>query len=223
MAFASLAQAAWAKDIATRQVLVEWRDGWVEVFVNMPTKDLMRGGTAVRAGLIGADQRIAFATLRDDPSYILEELLGELALSADGPAFEPMSMMAHGQFERLAFGTPFDAAMAASVCGVPADVERLPPERTQVYLGGIRDVAATDQTLQLNLAALEGPVKLTVFSDGSMVQTGFVDTQNGPVTIERDGAVILSGMASIALWITLAAAGIIAGLAGLRFRPARTA
>lgn len=217
----TLSLPAMAKDTSVRQVVVEWRDGWVEVFVNVPTTDLIDGGIAHRAGLIENDNKIAFTDLRTDPSYILEDVLAELGMATAGQEFAPMSMMAHGQFENLAFNTPFDAAMASAVCGVPLDVELLPPERTQVYLGAIKDISDTTTQMDLNLTAFEGPMLMTVFDNGEPVSSGFVETNKGPVTVERGGAVAISGVVSAALLLALMGAGVLVVLAGLRLRPAK--
>ncbi|MBC6442237.1 MAG: hypothetical protein GDA53_03765 [Rhodobacteraceae bacterium] len=211
-----------SNDLATRQVVVEWRENWVEVFVSMPTTDLIANGTAIRAGLIGADAQIDFATLREDPSYILEELLGELRMATDGPGFEPMSMMAHGQFEALPFGTPFEAAMASAVCGVPVEVEHLPPEQTQIYLGAIRDIAPDKTSITLNLSAFGGPVRLTVFeAGGQMVRSLFVDAPKDTVKVERNGATESLGIITVSLGLAFAGAICLLVLAVLHFRATR--
>ncbi|MGR3434352.1 MAG: hypothetical protein ACU0CO_05610 [Shimia sp.] len=189
-----------------RRVLVDWSEEYVEVFVSVPTADLIAAGVATPSGLLLPSGAIDFGTLRTIPADIGD---GILARTRMAPGFESMSIMAHDPAEGLPFADPIDGSIAASVCNVPADVEALPAGETHVYMSAFRQMRG--DALRLDMGVMADAYEVRVFDAGR--PAGRREALPGPLEIARPetapawrawvlalGGVLASALAAWGLW-----------------------
>jgi len=190
-----------------RVVMVEFRDSWAEVFVTFPASDLNKDDIH---GLL-TDGGIDMVALRDRPDDLAQGLIGQLKIGPDGAPLEAMSMMAHPLSEPYPYATPYDAILAASVCGVPDQVRALPVDDTRIYLSLYHDLPDGLDQVVLDLSFLTGLVELRVFGAAMEPSVQEIDSQAGPAQVERPASLLLAGTIKPALalaFLMLAGAGL---------------
>ncbi|WP_293573265.1 hypothetical protein [Phaeobacter sp.] len=167
-------------------MIIEWREDAAELFLTVPTSDLQTQGIARRSGLIGADGKIDFATLRQTPGHVADGILRFGALTSGPDPVDGMTMMVHDKREILPYADPFDALMASSVCGVPDSVERLSADGTRLYLSAYRGMVADPDGIDLDLSMFAGPVEVKVFDSDGLTTRFTADPSVQQIRVHRE-------------------------------------
>lgn len=118
-------------------IVVNRSDTAATLYIAVPASELGPVFGADAAALLSSTDLVIDAALQDSLFDQAGMLLAATTIRTrpNGPRFQGMSMVLHPIDDAVAFGTPWDASLASSVCTVPPDSRPWRQEDLLVYAG----------------------------------------------------------------------------------------
>ncbi len=171
-------------DDTERVVILELREDSVEFFSSLPTSDYLALAPQAIDDLTLPNGAIDYAGIRETPADFGQVTLDRFGFEISGYQIDAMSMMIHTREGAYPYTSPVEAFIAASVCGLPEQIEALPADQTRIYQSAFVDMPDRPVSFSFTAPQAAHPIDFRVFADDGRMLSQAVLQPSETITVD---------------------------------------